>query len=156
MSLLSERLSGISLLAPFGVAVYLGFSAGGFFAGSTAVGVLVLLAVLALRVLTEENPVAGVNLWVVVVSASLAVFAVWVLISYIWSDSPARSLLEFDRALLYLLAFLAAGSVLSTSNRVRGAVWGATGAIVAITGAGLLTRIFPDVSPPTPPSRLTG
>ena len=150
MPLLSERLPWISLLAPFGAAVYLGFSAGGFFAGSTAVGVLVLLAVLALRVLTEENPFAGVNLWVVVVSATLAVFAVWVLISYIWSDSPARSLLEFDRALLYLLAFLAAGSVLSTSNRVRGAVWGATAATVAITGVGLLTRIFPDVFPTDP------
>ena len=31
--------------------------------------------------------------------------AIWSLLSAAWSDAPARALFEFDRALLYLLAF---------------------------------------------------
>ena len=142
-----ERLSGIALLAPFGAAVYLAFSAGGFFAGTTAAGVLILIVVLALRLLTGDNPLAGANLWIVTVSASLALFAVWILISYLWSDSPARSVLEFDRALLYLLAFLLTGLMLKTPSRVRTATWAATAAIVAVTGASLLSRVLPATFP---------
>jgi O-antigen ligase len=148
---LTDRLTaGAALLGPAGVLVYLGFSAGGFFPGATAVGVLILLAILALRVLTAEHPVAGANLAIVVASGSLAGFAAWVMLSQLWSDSAARSLLEFDRVLVYLLALLSTGLLLRTRPRVQALVWAVAIAIVVVVGAGLLTRILPEVFPTNP------
>ena len=148
---LTDRLTaGAALLGPAGVLLYFAFSAGGFFPGATAVGVLILLVILAVRVLTAEHPVAGANLGVVAASVSLAGFAAWVMLSQLWSDSASRSLLEFDRALIYLLVLMLTGLLLRTRARVQALVWALGGAIVVVAGAGLLTRILPEAFPTNP------
>ncbi len=103
---------------------------------------MILLAILALRVLTAEHPVAGANLSIVVASGSLAGFAAWVMLSQLWSDSASRSLLEFDRVLVYLLALLSTGLLLRTRPRVQALVWAVAIAIVVVAGAGLLALIL--------------
>ncbi len=146
-----DRLSaGAVLLAPAIVLLYLAFSAGGFFAGSTAVAALILLGALALRILTGAHPVAGANLWVLVASVSLAGFGAWILLSQIWSDSAARALLEFDRVLVYLAVLLLVGLRRRSRGRMQALVWAIGIAIVVIVGAGLLTRILPEVFPTDP------
>ena len=42
-------------------------------------------------------------------AGALALFVVWTLLSGGWSDAPARALVEFDRALLYLLMLVFIG-----------------------------------------------
>jgi O-Antigen ligase len=156
---LTDRLTTYAaLLTPAAVAIYLGFSSGGFFPGSTALAVLIFLLVLGVRVLTAEHPVAGVNLGTVVTAAALTAFGIWILISFIWSDAASRSLLEFDRAFLYVLAFLLTALLLRSRLTVQTLVWGVGIAIVVVAGAALLTRVFPDVFPTHPaisPGRLS-
>ncbi len=148
---MTDRLTAAAaLLGPAAVLLYLAFNAGGFFAGTTAVGALVLILILALRVLTAEHPVAGANLGIVVASGSLAGLAAWTMLSQLWSDSAARSLLDFDLVLVYLSALLLTGLLLRTRPRVQALVLAVGLAIAVVAGAGLLTRILPETFPTNP------
>ncbi len=138
------------MLAPAAVLLYVGFSAGGFFAGGTAVAALILLGVLGLRILTARHPVAGVNLAVALASGALGALGAWILLSQLWSDSAVRALLEFDRVLVYLSVLVLVGLRRRSRRRVEALVWAIGIAIVLIVGAGLLTRILPEVFPTNP------
>jgi O-antigen ligase len=130
---------------PGALAVYLGFNAGGFFVGSTAVAALTLALLLLLRALVARNPFEGFGGPLTLAAAALTLYAVWVLVSAAWSDAPARALLEFDRALLYLLALLLFGSVAGDSSRLRWLLRGLALAFLGICAVGLATRLAPDV-----------
>ena len=54
-----------------------------------------------------EEPFAGLGSPLALAAGALAAYAVWTLLSATWSDSTARALLEFNRALLYLAALAA-------------------------------------------------
>jgi O-antigen ligase len=130
---------------PGALVVYLGFNAGGFFVGSTAVAALVLAFLLLVRALAAERPFEGFGGPLTLAAVSLALYAVWVLVSAAWSDAPARALLEFDRALLYLLALLLFGSVAGDDSRLRWLLRGLALAFLVLCGVGLATRLAPDV-----------
>jgi O-antigen ligase len=72
---------------------------------------------------------------------------VWTLVSAAWSDASGRALLEFDRALLYVLVFAFFGMLVPGKRRLE---WGLRGFVVAavvICGAGWISRVAADVWP---------
>jgi hypothetical protein len=113
--------------------VWLGFNAGGFFAGT--VGYAAIGAGLALLVwlTTADHPFEGVNGGFALAAGALTLFAVWTLVSAGWSDATSRALIEFDRALLYLLVLLVAGLAGGRLGGPRRMLWGLAVAAVVIS-----------------------
>jgi len=138
------------LFLPGALTVYLSFAAGGFFAGPPAVAAVVLAAILVIRTTLVRNPFEGITVPVAVASGALGLYAAWTLASATWSDAPARALIEFDRALLYLLALILFGSLRRSAARLPWLLRGTALAIVAVCAAGLVTRVLPDVWPILP------
>jgi hypothetical protein len=144
-------------LAPFAapaavvvLVVWLAFNAGGFFPGT--VGYAAIGAGLALLVwlTTADHPFEGVNGGFALAAGALTLFAVWTLVSAGWSDATSRALIEFDRALLYLLVLLVAGLAAGRLGGPRRILWGLAVAAFVICGAGLITRLLPEVWPIRP------
>lgn len=102
-------------------------------------------AVLLLWVTVSGRPFAHVSPGLGVAAGALVLLAVWTLASTAWSDAPARSILEFDRVLLYLLAVVVAALALPRSADHVAAVRGFAVASAAVCAAGLATRLLPDV-----------
>ncbi len=132
-------------LIPAAMTAYLGFRAGGFFIGATGGVALFLLLLLAGRVLIVPLPAEGLNLTVAIAVVALILFAVWTLLSGGWSHAPGRALAEFDRVLLYASALLVFGLVRMSPRRLRVMVRGLALATVIVCGAGLITRLAPDL-----------
>ena len=133
------------LILPGALTVYLAFNSGGYFAGSTAVASLVVIAAVALRMILSDEPLAGLNRSLALAAGALMLYAVWVLLSGGWSDSSARALVEFNRALLYLGVLVLFGTMSHSPERLRRMLWGLAAAFTVICAAGLLTRLYPDV-----------
>src|SRR6188508_2734901 len=89
--------------------VYLSFNAGGFFPGTQALAAIIVWVLLAAWIAIAERPFAAVSWPLAATVAALAAFAVWILISPGELGSGARSLLEFNRILVYLGALLLFG-----------------------------------------------
>ena len=141
-----ERAGLAALLAlPGALAIYFGFVGGGFFPATVAVGVVVVALTLVVRTTSAEHPFAGLSPALGVAAGALGLLAAWVLVSQEWSHAPARSAVEFDRVLLYLLTLVLFGSIGRTTDRMRWAVRVIAIAIGVICVAGLFSRLFPDV-----------
>jgi hypothetical protein len=97
------------VLLPAALMVWLSFNAGGFFAKEAAVAAFVLLFALLLWVTLSESPFGRSTASLTLAVGALALLGAWILVSAVWSDSPARSLLEFDRLLIYLSILLLFG-----------------------------------------------
>jgi O-antigen ligase len=146
------------LLLPGGLTIYLSFNGGGFFPNTVALAALLLAGALALRIAFAEEPFAGFSTPLAVAAGGLALYAIWALLSALWSDATARALLEFDRALLYLLALVLFGSLPRTAGSFRAMVHGLALGIVVVCVCGLVTRVLPEVwtiSPGLSDSRLS-
>jgi len=104
-----------------------------------------MIVLLVLHVTLAHRPFAGVSVPFVVGAAAIGLLALWTLVSARWSDAPARALLEYDRALLYLLAFLALGLAGRTPARLRLALRGIAVAAFVVCLCALVTRLLPDV-----------
>ena len=127
--------------------IYLGFNAGGFFPGSTAIAALVLCLLMVLGVMLVSRPFESFTPALLIPLALLAGFAVWTLASAAWSGASGRALLEFDRALLYLLAFAFFGMLVPGKCRLE---WGLRGFVLAATvicTAGWITRVAANIWP---------
>jgi O-antigen ligase len=143
-----ERLGAAALLLLPGAAlVFFSFNAGGFFPGTPALGAIVLLLLLVARIVVVKDPFAGFSPALGVAGGALCLYAVWSLISADWSGSTWRALVEFDRALLYLLALVLYGSMPRDSERVRWMTRGVALGILVVCVCGLTTRLAPDVWP---------
>lgn len=143
-----EWLGGAALLLLPGAAlVFFSFNAGGFFAGTPALVAIVLLLLLVARIVVVKDPFAGFSPALGVAAVALCLYAVWSLISADWSGSTWRALVEFDRALLYLLALVLYGSMPRDSRRVRWMARGVALGILVVCVCGLITRLAPDVWP---------
>src|SRR3954470_24485081 len=94
------------IVLPGALLVFLSFNGGGFFPGTPALVAVLLVLVLASRIFLVPQPFDGFSPALTVAAGALSVYAVWILLSATWSDSAWRSLVEFDRALLYLLALV--------------------------------------------------
>ena len=71
----------------------------------------------------------------------------WILLSAIWSDAPARALSEFDRTLLYTLVLVLTGSAAARVGDLAMLLRFTAAAFGAMALAGLLTRLAPATFP---------
>jgi hypothetical protein len=138
-------LHAASPAAPGAVVVFFGFSSGGFFPAAPAFVALGLAVFLVLRLTLVDDALAGVSPALVVGTAALAALAVWTLASSAWSDAPGRAMLEFSRDLAYLLAVVAFGCAAFRPERFAQTVRFLALGIFVVCGAGLITRVLPDV-----------
>src|SRR4051812_17142183 len=138
------------LLLPGALAVYAAFHGGGFFAGTQGKLALLLALILLLRFTVAENPFGGASAALAVAGGSLALLAGWILLSASWSDSPARALIEFDRALLYVLALVLFATLPMTPARLTWVLRGVAAAAIAVCTVALITRTLPHVWPVSP------
>ncbi|MEA2143188.1 MAG: hypothetical protein QOI64_1618 [Solirubrobacteraceae bacterium] len=133
------------------VIVYLSFQAGGFFAGTVALVAAAMGLALALHVVLAQRPFAAVSPAFAVGAIALGLLAVWTLVSSAWSHAPARAIVEHDRVLLYLLAFVVFGLVGRGRDRLRWAVRAIAAAAFVVCLCALITRLLPDVWSVAPP-----
>jgi len=154
---LSRALDGSGALVPAALVLFFAFQAGGFFPGATGVAAGVLALLLALRTTLAARPFAALSVPVAVVAGALAAYAAWTLASASWSDAPGRALLEFNRTLLYLLAFVLCATLAWSRQRLAVAVRALVLAIYVVCATGWATRVLPDVfevDPGAAPDRL--
>jgi hypothetical protein len=135
------------ILLPGVLLVFLSFNAGGFFPGTPALVAVGLLLLLVSRIILVPQPFAGFSPVLAVAAGALCLYAVWTLLSATWSDSTWRALIDFDRALLYLLALVLFGSRPRDSGQVRWMTRFLALAILVVCSIGLVTRLAPDLWP---------
>jgi hypothetical protein len=138
-------LSAASLAVPAALLLFLSFRAGGFFPAHHALVALAFVAALVLRVTVAEYPLAGASRPLVVAASATALLAAWMLLSGSWSHAPGRALLEYDRALVYLLPLVFLGTLPREPYAPAWVVRCLALAFVIVCGAGLTTRLAPDV-----------
>ncbi len=138
-------LAGILVCGPAAVTAYLAFRSGGFFAGAPAIVAVVLGIALTLRLVLADEPFEGFGPTLVVAIVALGCFAIWTLLSSIWSNAPAQAMIEFDRVLMYWLALVLFGSIGWTRERFVWAlrILAATMTFVAVMA--LITRVAPGI-----------
>jgi hypothetical protein len=134
----------VAVLLPAALTLYLGFGRGGYFLTETGIAAAAVALVLLIHLLTSARPLAGLSRALGVAAGALLLFAGWALLSGVWSDAPGRALPEYDRALLYALALLAAGLLAGSSDRLRWALRLVAAAGVVICAAALAARLLPD------------
>jgi hypothetical protein len=139
--------TGALLVLPAGLIVYLSFNAGGFFVAAPAIAAVVIALVLLLRTTLARSPFAGIGRAAALGGLLLALFATWTLASGFWSGAPARALLEFDRALLYLFVFLLFAALGRTHGHVSWLIRSVALGILVVCTIALITRVAPDVWP---------
>jgi O-antigen ligase len=125
--------------------LYLAFDAGGFFVAAPAVVAAALGVALVLRIVLAKAPFAGLGPGLSLVAGALGLYAVWTLASALWSHAPAQAMIEFDRALMLLLATTLLGSFPRDRRTLLWAIRALAAAMVLVAGAGLATRLAPDL-----------
>src|SRR4051794_41886522 len=80
-------------------------------------------------------------------AGSLALFVVWTMLSGEWSDSPARALVESDRALLYLLMLVFIGLHARGPGRLAAVLRWVALAIAAASAIAPVTPLLPATFP---------
>ena len=134
-------------LLPGALTIYLAFDGGGYFPPATGLACAVLTLALVLRLTLSPRPLEGFGLGAGVVGAALGLLGAWALVSSSWSDAPARAVVEFDRALLYLLMLALIATLPRTPQTARLVLMGIAGAATFVCVIGLLTRVLPDAFP---------
>jgi len=135
------------MLVPGLLVIYLGFDAGGYFAGTTGAAAAAIALLLAVRIITAQAPFSGRRGLSMLAVAGIAALALLSLVSQTWSHAPARALLAFNLAGLYLGLTALTGTVAQPASRRRTLVYGLLAAVAAICAAGLATRLAPGVFP---------
>jgi hypothetical protein len=139
-------LSALVLLAPAAL-IYLSFNAGGFFPSAPGFVAIVFAQALILRSTLAEHPFEGFSRALSIPLIALVLYAAWQLISTLWSHSTARGLDNYDRTLLYVLAFALFGSLRYTPERMRRLIAALFAGIAAVCLIGLLSRVLPHTWP---------
>ena len=144
----ARRLRSWPSLVAIGVAVVLlvrlAFDAGGYFpAAFTSAGAIAFAALAVLAVAHVPHYRIGSDALVAV--GALAALAAWTGLSSRWSAVPDAAVLDMQRAMLYVALF-ALGLLAAGSGRyARVLVWAMLAVIVVVAGAGLLSRLQPDL-----------
>lgn len=130
-----------SLVLALGVVGGLAAADGGYFPSAWGWAALALLWLAALALLAGSSGIASrlEGAWL----ASLGGLVAWTAASIAWSDSPAQTLLEVERALVYLAGVAAALTALrdAAAARFLGLV---LLSVTGVAGYALATRFFPD------------
>jgi len=135
------------LLAPAVLLGYFAFNAGGFFPRPPAFALIAIAQVLVLYVALSPHPFARLSWPAVTAVVAMCAFAVWVLASQLWSHAPGRSIIEFDRALLYLVVLVLCVLVGGSAERLRFAVRIVAATIIVVAVCALASRLAPDAFP---------
>lgn len=133
----------LAALAPAALTLYLAFQSGGFFPGATSLAAVEVAIAGALWLALARRPFEGLSVPLLVAAVALGGLAAWTLLSSSWSDSVARALPEYSRALLYALTLVLFGLLPFDARRIRWMVYGLAAAIVAICAAALTARLLP-------------
>ena len=99
------------MLVPGVLVLFLGFDAGGYFAGTAGLAAAGLAVLTAVRLLTARRPLSGLGPTGWMVLGGGAALAVLSLLSAIWSHSFSRAVLAFDLVVLVVTAILITASV---------------------------------------------
>jgi len=124
--------------------VWISFRAGGFFAGSTAIATVAAGVALVVWLMSSRHPFHGLSPALGAVLSGLTLFALWTLCSQWWSHEPAHAVIEFDRALLYLLVAAVAG-LATNARRRRALLLAVLVATTVVCTCGLITRLLPEI-----------
>lgn len=143
-----RRLASYAVLTlPALATLFLGLNGGGYFPTATGTAAAIAALFLAVTLVATRAQRYRASRTLVLGLTGLGIFCIWTLLSAFWSDAPGRTLLELDRALLYLFVAAAFGLATRTSARLR-VLLGALGvAFIAIAAIGLATRVAPDLFP---------
>src|SRR3954453_10496549 len=148
---LERRVAAAALtFLPGALIIFFGFNGGGYFAGTVGFAALVVSQIVTVRVLVADDPFAGFSRPLAVVSGLMALYAGWTLASGLWSDAHDRALIEFDRALLYLLVLVLMGLLPRRAYRAKWIVRACAAGAVAVCTAGFISRALPHVWPTSP------
>ena len=142
-----EKVANWQLALPAALTVTLAFLAGGFFPATTGLAAGLLCLLLVARFTLAERPFAGWSAPLAVTTGVLALFCVWTLASSGWSNAPARALVEFDRALLYLLVLAFMGLHARAPGHLPVLLRWVGLAIAVICAISLATRLLPATFP---------
>jgi O-antigen ligase len=130
--------------------VYLAFEGGGFGAAPVAGAALVLSTVVLLWALFSRRWLRlGGTLGKVAIGA-FALYGVWTLLSAVWSNDLGRALVEFDRALLYLLCLVIGLSILPSAVQIRAVTRGLACGTLVVCVVAFIARALPRVWPIRP------
>ncbi len=132
-------------LIPAALTIFFAYRSGGYFAGATGLAAAEMALVVVIRLALSRRPFEGVSIPHLVAVASLGAFAGWILLSTNWSDSLARALPEYSRALLYALTLLFFGMLPFDPRRVRWMIYCVAAAIVGICVTAIIARTLPHV-----------
>jgi O-antigen ligase len=133
------------LLAPVALIVGIGLAGGGFDVSARHVaGLLVWLVVVGLLVLGAASRTTLARPFHLSVASILGLALLSALSSF-WSGSAELSVIEADRALVYLGFFLAAFLIAQTDLRAQRFAEGLAIGLVALALLGLASRLLPDV-----------
>ncbi|MGH2912513.1 MAG: O-antigen ligase family protein, partial [Solirubrobacteraceae bacterium] len=142
----AERLAlTLLMLLPGALIVLTGFTAGGYFPATSAIGAFVLTQILIVRLMQTRHPFDGLGVLTLVAIGALALYAVLTLASALWSHSTARALIAFDRVWFYLLILAVFGTVRPTRSDLRWLIRGIVVGASIVCLAGLISRVAPDV-----------
>jgi hypothetical protein len=142
----SIGLVALVLLAP-ATLIYLSFNAGGYFPGAPGFAAIVLAQALVLRTTLAARPFEGFSRTLAIPLAALVLYAAFQLASALWSHGTARTLDNYDRTLLYVLAFVLFGSLRYTRARLDWVLRALFVGLAAVCLIGLVSRVLPHTWP---------
>jgi hypothetical protein len=147
----SLPLAGVLLmLLPGALTVYLAFNSGGVFPVTTAAAVLIGVIAMLACVALARAPLAGIGPAGLLAAGSLALLALWMLLSAQWSHAPGRALAGFDRVLLYLVILVLFACVPRSPVRLRWMLRGLLAGSAVVAVIALLSRVLPAWWPTKP------
>jgi hypothetical protein len=142
---MERRILLAAAVLPGALTAYFSAQSGGYFAGAPALVAAELLVLTAVYLALARRPFASVGPALLISAVALGAFAAWALASSGWSDSPARALPEYTRALCYLAALVLCGLMPYSARRIRWMAYGLALSIVAVCTVSFLSRTAPDV-----------
>jgi O-antigen ligase/polysaccharide polymerase Wzy-like membrane protein len=127
--------------------ILLGFEGGGYFADTTGWAAAGLALTLGVSALLSAGPLRSLTRALLLAASALALLALWTLLSAEWSGAWGRSLIEFDRVLLYLLALLLFAGARSPEWTLRRIPAAFALAALVLCASGVFVRTLPNSWP---------
>ncbi len=150
---LSTRATSTLVIAALPAALLVaaaGFATGGYFPATAGIVALLLAGCLVCWFAFARRPAAHYSRRFAVAAVAMALYCGWVLASTLWSDSPVRGVVDFDRDLLYLFALLLGAILAPSADRMRWVMRAVALGGFAVCVAGLASRTLPDLFSTTP------
>lgn len=141
--------AGVVALVAIG---WLATRSGGFYAPDYASAGAVVFAALAVLLLVHL-PRHRFSAHALIGLGALAGLAAWTGLSARWSLDPGEALHAMQRAALYTGLFALGLLAVGSGRYARWVLWAALVVVLVIVGAGLLSRLAPDLVASTPPDR---